>query len=290
MHHCLSVLRYEGGCWNYVVFISSTVIIKVVHITCHSFLVSGKSSYKHYKCKSRPKTIAAWIDDLPEYWPREATRRSPLARFVSLKHLVTKRTVWWGSEQGHALWGEPELELHPSFISDDLVTLWLFLSLGSFIWKTGLFQGLTERAHIKCIAQFLIQRGHSTNVSTLSLLLGEQNPDLVLDPTLQCQWSSQEISRKFPNKNSFRASLVAQWLRIRLPMQGAWVRALVREDPTCGGATKRVHHDYWACALEPASHNYWACVPQLLKPARLEPVLHNKRSHHNEKPEHCNKE
>ena len=25
-------------------------------------------------------------------------------------------------------------------------------------------------------------------------------------------------------------SLVAQWLRIRLPMQGTWVRALVQED------------------------------------------------------------
>ena len=32
------------------------------------------------------------------------------------------------------------------------------------------------------------------------------------------------------------ASLVAQWLRICLPMQGAWVRALVWEDPTCRGA------------------------------------------------------
>ena len=31
-------------------------------------------------------------------------------------------------------------------------------------------------------------------------------------------------------------SLVAQWLRIRLPMQGTQVRALVREDPTCHGA------------------------------------------------------
>ena len=30
-----------------------------------------------------------------------------------------------------------------------------------------------------------------------------------------------------------RASLVAQWLRVRLPMQGTWVRAPVREDPTC---------------------------------------------------------
>ena len=41
------------------------------------------------------------------------------------------------------------------------------------------------------------------------------------------------------------------------------------------------------------SHMPWsnlAHVPQLLKPVRLEPVLHNKRSHCNEKPAHCNKE
>ena len=40
------------------------------------------------------------------------------------------------------------------------------------------------------------------------------------------------------------ASLVVHWLRIRLPMQGTRVRALVREDPTCHGATKPVHHNY----------------------------------------------
>ena len=79
-------------------------------------------------------------------------------------------------------------------------------------------------------------------------------------------------------------SLVAQWLRICLPMQGTWVRALVREDPTWRGTTKPVHHNYWACALESMRCNYWACVPQLLKPARLDPVLRNKRSHRNEKP------
>ena len=55
-----------------------------------------------------------------------------------------------------------------------------------------------------------------------------------------------------------------QRLRIRLSMQGTQVRVLVWEDPTCRGATK------------PVSHNYWARVPQLLKPTRLEPVLHNK--------------
>ena len=42
----------------------------------------------------------------------------------------------------------------------------------------------------------------------------------------------------------YRASLVAQWLRICLPMQGTRVRALVWEDPTCRGATTPVSHNY----------------------------------------------
>ena len=40
------------------------------------------------------------------------------------------------------------------------------------------------------------------------------------------------------------ASLVAQRLRICLPMQGTRVRALVWEDPTCHGATRPVSHNY----------------------------------------------
>ena len=57
-------------------------------------------------------------------------------------------------------------------------------------------------------------------------------------------------------KEIIRASLVVQRLRIHLPMQGIQVWALVREDPTCCGATKPVCHNYWTCALEPLSHNY----------------------------------
>ena len=34
------------------------------------------------------------------------------------------------------------------------------------------------------------------------------------------------------NNYSVGTSLVARWLRIRLPMQGTRVRALVQEDPT----------------------------------------------------------
>ena len=55
-------------------------------------------------------------------------------------------------------------------------------------------------------------------------------------------------------------------------------------------APQLLSHSYWACSLEPTSHNYWARMPQLLKPTHLEPVLCNKRSHHNEKPKHCNEE
>ena len=89
--------------------------------------------------------------------------------------------------------------------------------------------------------------------------------------TPSCNWPLRNYYwwKRFP-------SLVVQWLRIRLPMQGTRVWALVREDPTCRRATKPVCHNYWACALEPASPNYWACEPQLLKPVHLEPELCNK--------------
>ena len=62
-------------------------------------------------------------------------------------------------------------------------------------------------------------------------------------------------------KNWWGTSLVAQWLRICLPMQGTQVRSLVQEGPTCCGAAKPVSRNYWACALELISHNYWAHAP-----------------------------
>ena len=55
---------------------------------------------------------------------------------------------------------------------------------------------------------------------------------------------TRERCRQSYLKIKYRASLVAQWLRIRLPMQGTRVRALVQEDPTCRGAAKPVCHNY----------------------------------------------
>ena len=78
-------------------------------------------------------------------------------------------------------------------------------------------------------------------------------------------------------KKTVGASLVAQWLRICLPMQGTRVRAPVWEDPTCRGATGPVSHNYWACASG-------ACAPQRERPPqwearapwwRVAPACHN---------------
>ena len=37
----------------------------------------------------------------------------------------------------------------------------------------------------------------------------------------------------------YLSSLVVQWLRIHLPMQGTWVGSLVWEDSTCNRATSK---------------------------------------------------
>ena len=60
-------------------------------------------------------------------------------------------------------------------------------------------------------------------------------------------------------------------------MQETRIQFLVQEDPTYCKATKPVHHNYCTCALEPRSGNSWS-------PHALEPMLHNKRSHWDEKP------
>ena len=52
------------------------------------------------------------------------------------------------------------------------------------------------------------------------------------------------LDKTIIQKDTCRTPLVAQWLRIRRPMQGTRVQALVWEDPTCCGATKPMCHNY----------------------------------------------
>ena len=76
---------------------------------------------------------------------------------------------------------------------------------------------------------------------------------------LRVQSGSQGVLKP---KSPIRASLVAQWLRICLPMQETRVRAL-REDPTCRGATGPVRRSYWARV--PGAH-----APQQERPPQWE--------------------
>ena len=73
------------------------------------------------------------------------------------------------------------------------------------------------------------------------------------------RWLCGSRNEPLNKKSYFGASLVAQWLRVCLLMQGRRVRALVWEDPTCRGAAGPVSHNYWACASG-------ACAPQRERP------------------------
>ena len=53
-----------------------------------------------------------------------------------------------------------------------------------------------------------------------------------------------KITKKIKRKSPDQASLVVQWFRICLPIQGIQVRPLVQEDPICYKATELVRHNY----------------------------------------------
>ena len=65
---------------------------------------------------------------------------------------------------------------------------------------------------------------------------------------------------------------MGQWLRIRLPMQGTWVQALVQEDPACRGATKPVCRQLLSLRSR-------AQEPQLLSPSARTTEAHVSRAH-----------
>ena len=97
------------------------------------------------------------------------------------------------------------------------------------------------------------------------------------------RWLGHESGVLMDRTSTLGASVVTQWLRICLPMQGTWIWFLIQEEPSCCRANTPICHNYWAQALEPLSCNYWSlCAP--------EPVLCSKRSHHNGQPVHGNEE
>ena len=119
-------------------------------------------------------------------------------------------------------------------------------------------------AHVKCVEtwemKFLLPRYGGPKTQT-----GCQDLSTLL---VQTDEASSHYIHLPGQKTPSAASLVVQWLRIHFAVQGMPGPTLVREDPTCLGATK------------PMSRNYWS-------PCALEPTLH-KRSHCNEKSEDHN--
>ena len=91
-------------------------------------------------------------------------------------------------------------------------------------------------------------------VSLHLLLKKTSQNNLTLNKQMQCA-SCRPDRPNGESKINPWASLVAQWLRICLLMQGTRVWALVWEDATCRGATRPVSHNYWACTSG-------ACAPQ----------------------------
>ena len=129
----------------------------------------------------------------------------------------------------------------------------------------------------------LISKLYFRNILILMLYLYKVTPSVVTFLN-----NGKPVLHPSTIKKKMGASLVAQWLRVRLPMRGTRVRALVWEDPTCRGATGPVSHGCWACASG-------ACAPQQERPrwwgARaprwgVAPTCRNERkpSHRNEDP------
>ena len=78
------------------------------------------------------------------------------------------------------------------------------------------------------------------------------------------------------------------WIIGMIWIIGIWIQetrvwSLVQEDAICREATKPICHNYWASAQGLTFCNYCS-------PCSLEPRLHNKKSHFNEKPKHSKEE
>ena len=108
-------------------------------------------------------------------------------------------------------------------------------------------RALERRAFTGCfLAQSLLRKPAGSTGSTVSAYLNTtlNKPRVILQLQLYYIHQHHIYDRQGYQHRMWGTSLVSQRLRIHLPMQGTRVRALVREDPTCCGATKPVCHNY----------------------------------------------
>ena len=134
-------------------------------------------------------------------------------------------------------------------------------------------QRATQWRHSSRVAGAAVRGGREEILCAGKQRLREQHPHPTLPLLGFSSWFSyflaESLCAQIPHlQTTEKACPVAQWRRIHLPLQETQVRSLVREDPTCRGATEPVRQNYAARALEPGSRS--------------------KRSHHNERPTHLN--
>ena len=105
--------------------------------------------------------------------------------------------------------------------------------------------------------------------SSSRLFLKFTHPKLSL--VFHCQMNNTSIKYYYwfiLKKSMHGTSLVVQWLRMHLPMQGTLVWSLVWEDSTCPWATKSENHKW---ATEPTVANTEACGHRVCSPQEKPP-------------------
>ena len=118
---------------------------------------------------------------------------------------------------------------------------------GSHDWSSSFALLFSKHLPSPCLSNefslALLRLGWFVSIVGNKMELAKEIEKLTGEPRKKTFFWKPEKRVCFKKKGP-EASLVAQWLRIRLPMQGIWVQALVQEDPTCHGATKPVRHNY----------------------------------------------
>ena len=138
-----------------------------------------------------------------------------------------------------------------------LYSVWRFLFWAAALRDCGFSELIPELCYgVDCVSLQASPPCHQH----FQLFISAQNR-AALVPWSSSPWTCLSLLQVIKEiiKHNRRASLVVQWLRICLPVQGTRVRALVWEDPTCHGAAGPVSHNYWACASG-------ACAPQRERP------------------------